>query len=162
MVGWVHLDDPCVSSGSFAFVGFIHARSGGYRVHFGSSGSLGCALGVVGFHCVHSYASKAWSFSIRFVGFIRSGPEFRRIGSILTRMRLQGWLGYLRRAMYVIGFIRVHVAAPWGSSGSFGFIQARPVCRRVHSGSLGSLWRVLGVVGFIQLRWVYCSASRAS
>ena len=57
--------------------------------------------------------------------------------------------------MGVVGVILVrwiYSGAPCGSSGSFGFvgyIRPRPGGRRIHSGSLGSFVRALGVVGFI-------------
>ena len=51
-VGWVHLAAPLWSLGSFGFVGFVRARSGGRRVNLGapmgSLGTFGRALGVVG------------------------------------------------------------------------------------------------------------------
>ena len=53
---------------------------------------------------------------------------------------------------------RVH----WGSLGSvgralgvLGFIPARSGGGRFHSGLLGSFGRTLGVVGFILVRWVH-------
>ena len=57
----------------------------------------------------------------------------------------------------VVRYIRchwVHRGAPWesfGSSGVAGFTGVRPVCRRFHPGSLGSLGCAQGIVGFI---WV--------
>ena len=83
-VGWVNFGAPWEWSGSFAFVGFIHAGSDGRRVHVDSSGSLGCALGVVGFirfHWVHSDVFWAWSGSFGFVGVIRTRPGGRRVHS---------------------------------------------------------------------------------
>ena len=65
----------------------------------------------------------------------------------------------------------MHLVAPWGSLGSFGFIEffrARPGGRRPHAGSLGSFEGALGVVGFIRalpgvvvfirVRWVHSGA----
>ena len=63
--------------------------------------------------------------------------------------------------MGVVGFVRgrkVYLGAPWGTSALFGdagFFEMRPWCRRVLSGSLGSLGYALGVVGFVRGRWVH-------
>ena len=68
----------------------------------------------------------------------------------------------------------VRLPFPWGrwvhlwSLGSFlrlgifGFASMRPVVRAVHPMSLGSLARALGVVGFIQGRWVHSFAPLGS
>ena len=51
----------------------------------------------------------------------------------------------------------VHSAACWGWSGLLrfvGFIRTRPVGPLVYSGSLGSLWRTLLVVGLTRVGWV--------
>ena len=102
-------------------------------------------------------------------GFTQVRPGCCRVHS--------GWLGSGGCALGVVGFMRdrwVHDGASWGSSGSFGcslghsgvpwgwsgslvvvgFTRLRPVGRRVHSGSLGSLGYVLGVVSAIRGRWV--------
>ena len=55
----------------------------------------------------------------------------------------------------------VRSRAPLGSlilSGVVEFTRVRPKCRWVYLGSLGSLTRALGVVGFIRGRWIYWRA----
>ena len=58
------------------------------------------------------------------------------------------------------GYIRVYwvnSGAPFGSSGSFGFVGFVRAGRRVHSGSLSSFWHVLGWSGsfrFVGLIWL--------
>ena len=85
------------------------------------------------------------------VGFIRSRLFGGRVKSV---------------SLGIVEFSRwVHVDASWAWSGSFGFIPARPgvvwcitarpVGRLVHSGSLDSFRRALGVVGLILVRCVY-------
>ena len=100
----------------------------GRWVHLGSSGLFGHALSVV---------------SIIGVRWVRLGAPWMSSGSFGD-------------AMQIVGFIQVLSArsgALWWSSDSFGlvgFILARQVGRRVHSGSLGSR-----VFGFIRVRLVH-------
>ena len=139
-----------VSTCSF---GFVRALHGGRRVHSGSLGSSMRALGVVGFvgfirarqgcrlvnygapwDCrVHSGAPLLSSSSFGFVGFIRSRPGGRPAHLVS--------LGSFKRALVVVGFIRVHwdhSGEPLRSLGLFGvvgFIRAHTNTRWVHSGA---------------------------
>ena len=90
------------SSSFFAFVGFIQARSRGRLVYFDSSGSLGRALGVVGFIPVH------WVL-------MRPGRDRVHLGSLRLFRRALGFVG-------LIGVDWVHYDASWVSSGSLLFV----------------------------------------
>ena len=63
------------------------------------------------------------------------------------------------RALGVIwprsGGYRGHSGSFGRAQGSFGFIRARPVRRRVYSGWLGSSGSALGVVGYIRVSCVH-------
>ena len=89
-------------------------RSGGRRVRPVSLGTLGCALGVVGFICgswFHWETPSGSSGSSGVAEFTGVRPRGRRINS--------GNLGSLGCAMGAVGFIRgrwIHRGAPWGSS----------------------------------------------
>ena len=102
-----------------------------------SWGSLGFALGSLG------------SFEVVWLVHLRS------LGSLWFT------LGVVEYALVVTGFHRrcwVHLVSPWvslGSSGLTGFTRIRPGVLSVYSGSLGSLWIAMGVVGFIRGRWVH-------
>ena len=89
-----------MSTGSAGVVGFIRVRTSARRVHSGWLGSLGCALGVVGFirGCrVHWVAPWGSSGSSAFVAFIGVRPCVRRV---------HPWsLGALGCAVGVVGFI---------------------------------------------------------
>ena len=105
--------------------------------------------------------------SFGFVGFIRAhlGAPWGSLSSFGCVVSVS--LGSFERALGVVGLIIVrcvHLGALWLSSGSFefvGFIPARSVGNRVHSGSLssfgaprvslGSITCTLGVVGFIRV-----------
>ena len=116
-----------LSGGSFGFVGFIRGRHGGRRVHSGSFCYFPCVLGVVGFIGVRWVGSDAPS-AYRLIGARSWVVGF--IGCTLVS------LGSFRRALGIVGFIRVccvYSVPPYGSS-------AR---------SLGSFMRALAVVGFI-------------
>ena len=120
-------------------VGFISVRSAHSCAPWGSLGSFGCALRVVGFIGFHLGEARGWSCSFWCVGFVRAHPGGRRVhfGSLCSFERVLG----------VVRFIRVRCVrsgAPWGSlgsivgalvlSGSFGFvvfIQARRGSNRV-------------------------------
>ena len=141
---------------------FIHARPRGDRFHLGSLGSFPIALGVIGFtlgvvgfirfRWVYSGGSWLSSGSFVFVAFVKARPGCR----LLRLVRFSG-------------------APSPGSCGFVGFILARPGCRllrwvrsfapwgcRVHSGSLSLFRRVLAVVGFIRVHWVYSGAPLGS
>ena len=79
----------------------VRVRPGYRLVHSGSLGSLGCALGVVGF----------------FLGrWIHSSVTWESLGS----------LGVVGCVLGVVGFIRgrwVHIGAPSGLLGSFGVVR---------------------------------------
>ena len=129
-------------------------RPRGRRVRWGSLGSLGWALVVIGFvrgrwvHCAAPFGVVCfvlgnwvrWGESLgsfgdaRFFG-VRPGCRGVRSGS----------MGSLGCALLVAFFFQgrwVHWVAHLGSSGSFGvagFIGVRPGGRRVRSGTLDSL-----------------------
>ena len=124
--------------GSLGVDGFVVVRLGGLRYHSGSLGSLGYALGVVGFvrgRWVHFHWGAPWG----------SCGSFGFIGA---------WsLGKMGYALEVVGFIR---GTPWGITGfigvhharSFvvdGFLVVRPGAHRVHRGHRGG-W--LGSLGY--------------
>ena len=109
-------------------------RLAGRRVHPGSLGELGCALGVVVFirvRLVHWGAPWGWSGSSGVAGFIGVRRPVHPCS--------------LERDMGLVGFIqgrRVHWGASWGSLGSYGvagFINVRTEGRLFHQVSLGSL-----------------------
>ena len=54
----------------------------------------------------------------------------------------------------VVGYIRVRHGDRRDNLGAVAFIRVHPVCRRVHSVSLGSSRWVLEDIGFIMGRWV--------
>ena len=143
---WVHSGVSGVSSGSFGFVGFIHASSGGGRVHLGPSGSLGRAIGVV------------WYIRVRpACRWVHSGVPFGRQVHKCA-------LSLLERALADLAFILdrwVHSGISLGWSGSNGFIvfiPGRPWGRWVHSSLLGSFRCALSMVGFIMVCWVHSVA----
>ena len=115
--------------GSSGIVGLTRVRRWYRWVHPRLFGSLGFALGVVGF------IRGRW---------IHSGSRWVSFGS-------SGVVGITR----VVGFIRgrwVYSGLRWGLLGSFSVVVFTPVNaggRLVHPGSLGSLWFGLGVVGSI-------------
>ena len=83
------------------------------------------------------------------VGFIRG--RWVLVGALSGSRVHWGSLGSLAYVPDVMGIV-------WGSSEIAEFIGARPGVRRVHPGSLSSLWRALGVVGFIRCVWVHAGA----
>ena len=132
---WTYSGAPSRSLGSFAVVGCIRVRLRGHCVHAGLMGSLGCALGLVGYilcHMVHW--GSPWGRRVH--------PE-----SLVAHQGSSSSLeftGLIRVRSGVFGFIHgawVHWSAPWGSWVSFGV--------------LGSLGCRPGVVGFIRDRWAY-------
>ena len=153
---WVHQGAPCVSSGSSGVAAFIGVCPGGRRVHPMSLGSLGSALGVVGFirgrwvYCGALRASSRCDLEVycssAIAGFIVVHPGGRSV-------RWVAWCAYW-------GLL--------GTSGVTGFMGVRPWGRLVHQGLLGSLGCVLKVVvfiwcapwvnGFIRVRYVYWGA----
>ena len=99
-----------------------------------SLGSLGCALGVVGFTTV--------------AGFLKCTLRMARVISGCSAHWGEPW--GLSGSFGVIG-------APWGSSatsGVVGFIKVCPGGRRIRPWSLSSLECTLGFIGFIKGRWV--------
>ena len=136
-------------SGSFGFVGFIRSRPVGFLracprgrlvisvrwvhpsavwgclVHsgapWGSSGSTAFVWFIRVGRRIHSGVPRWSSGSFRLVGLVRALPGCRRV--------LSCSLGSLRRALGVVGFIRVgwvHSGAQWGTSDSVvRFIRAR-------------------------------------
>ena len=101
-------------------------------------GSLTCALGVVGFirhSVVRSCVPRGSLSSSWVVGFTRAP-----------------WV--LLGSSAVVGFPDVHLGVCWVHSRVF------PGGRWVHQGSLGSLARTLGFVGFIRGRWVHSGCRR--
>ena len=120
---WVHSSSPLGSLGS----------SGGRGIHPRSLGSIGIALGVVGF------------------SLVRPGCSWVHPGSLCS-------LGF---ALGIVGVHLGSHCVSLGSSGVFGFTRVRRRGRWVHSGSLrgsfcscGVVGLDLGVVGFIRDRWV--------
>ena len=109
-------------------------RSGGRYVYPGSMGNLACAQSVIMFiRCRCVHSHLPW----------------RSLGS------LAGALG-------VVGFIQVHLTAPWvwlSSSRVIRFARTHPGYRSVQPESLGSFVRAQGVVGFTGAppagRWVH-------
>ena len=99
-------------------------------------------------------------------------------------------MGSYRRALWVVGFILIrrvhfgsfgrplgvvgfryacfwaHSRAAWGSSGSFGSLGSFGQVQGYVAGTpwvlLGSFRRVLGVIGFIRVRWVHTGAPLGS
>ena len=159
------------SLGSLGFAFGVHAFIQGCWVLSGSClGSL-CSSGVVGFtrvRLVHSGAPR-WSlgsvgFALGVVGFIRvSLGSLRFALRIVGFTRIRSWghwvdsrsLGSLGFTLWVVGFIRgrwVHSGAPCGSLGSSGdvsFTQIHPSGRWLHPVLFGSLGVALEVAGFI-------------
>ena len=68
---------PWGSSGSFGVAGFIGVRHRGLRVLSGSLGSLGCALGVMGFDQVRGVHRGAPLGSLGSLGYIAVRPGCR-------------------------------------------------------------------------------------
>ena len=138
-------------------VGLIHVPS------WGTLGSFGRGLGVVVFILVRWVLSGAhWCRRVHvcIVVLIWAHPG-GRWGHSVSFMCTMG----------VIQVCWVHSVPLCGSSGSFRFvrfIRALPWCGPLHSGSLGSFWRALGVDGFIlarpgvcrfiPVRWVHLDA----
>ena len=141
-----------------------------------SLGSLGCALGIVGFvRCRAAHWCTPWSSgsfavsgfigkrpggSFGVAGFIGVRPGGRRVrfgvaafivlrpGCRKVRSRSLGSLGCALVFVGLVGGSRVHWGSPWGSSGSFGVARVHPGGHRDRSGSLGCLVCALGIVGF--------------
>ena len=142
-------------------VGFTSVRAGGRWVHPGSLGSVGFALGVVGFIRGRwipsgspwgSFGSLGgrWVQVVGFTWLLSVGRcvhpwSFRSLGFSL------GVVGYIRGRWIYSGSL----CGPLSSSGVVGFTRFRPRCHWVHPGSLDSLGFALGVVGFILGRWVH-------
>ena len=163
--GRVHSDSlGSFDRARFGLSGSILTRPRRGRVHSGSFGYFERALGVVLFIQVRhvgrrvysgapwgtlgSFGSSWWSSgSFGLVPFIRARQAIHRVHS-----------GSFMRVLAMIWIRRVHSGASFVSFGSaleiVGYIQARPVCRRVHSSSFGSFVRALSVVGYIQFRLV--------
>ena len=100
-IRWVYSSVLWGTSYSFGFVGFIRAYAGGGWVHLGSLGSFRRALD---------------SFL-----FIRAPPRF---GSI-SFARALGVVVFILCSLGSFKPVRVrqvHLGAPFGSSGSFGFV----------------------------------------
>ena len=144
LVRGVRWGAPLGSSGSSGVARLIGVRPVCCRVYLKSLGSVGCALGVVGFipsRWVDMGAQWRSSVSSRVVGFIWARPGCRRVHPVAFGC-----------ALVIVGFIRgrwVPWSAPWGSSGSSGvagFTGVRPWVRLVYPGLLHSLGCTLGVV----------------
>ena len=178
---WVHSGTLWGSLGSSRIDEFIRVRpwghwgrwfhsgtSWGHWVHPGSMDSLGFSLELVGFILSRWVDSGSPLGSSGVVGFTR----LRHWGRWVHPETLGFALGY-------VWFIRdrwVHSGSPWGSlssSGLLGFTRVRRWvlprsfgllgCAQVVVGftgvrpwgSSGSLWCAMGVVGFIQCRWIH-------
>ena len=157
---WVHSGARTGSLGSLGtslwIVGFIVARSGGRWFHSCSLGTLGHSLGAArlirGRPGVAAFIWAGRWFHLGFLFFFGCALGVVRVfGHVLLGPRFHSSsLGSFGRGPPVIGF---HSGASWGSLGSFGralevdgFILARPVGRRVYSGSLwgrGVFWFIL-------------------
>ena len=150
LVCWVHscahcgspvdLGSLCSLERALEVVGLIRSRPGGRRVHSCSLGSFGRARRVLGFiqvRWVHSCAFQWWSGSFWFIAFTRA----------------RHWVHSCVPSRSLVLFERE--LRPKSSYGFVGYIQARS---GAYSGSLGSFWRVLEVVGLILIRWVYLGA----
>ena len=85
------------------------------------------------------------------------GVHSGSLGSFLRGLEVVGliWVRWVhsgapfisfRPALEVVGFIRFHSRAPWGS---LGFIHARSGGHRVQFGCFGSHGRALDVVGYV-------------
>ena len=169
---WVNWGAPWESSGTLGVAGFIELRSDCRRVRSGSLGSLGCALRFLlrwGLLC-------SLGCALGVVEFVRG--RWVHWGATWARRVRSGSLCSLGYALGVIGFVRcrwihcgapfdvvwfvqghwIHWSTPWESFGVARFIGARPVGRRVCSGSLSTLVSALGVVGFIRGNWVHWGA----
>ena len=135
---WVHSRAPRGLLDSCGVVGFTRVRPWGRLVQLWLLGSLARALGVVGFSSVYSRA-PLWSLSFSgVVGFThaRPGSRFFHSGMPLLLLSSSGGRWVQSRAL-------------WGllvSSGEGGFTRACPVGCWAHSGSLGSLACILGVI----------------
>ena len=166
-VFWVHCGAPCRSTGSLWVDVFTRVRSGLHRVHSGSLGSLGCALGTVWFNRVLLGSLRCALAVVGVVGFTQKRPGGRRVhlGCLVSCVRALGVLGFIRGRW-------VHAGSPWGSSGVIGFTweverfigglwfrAGAPWGRLVHSGSLCSRGCVLCVIEFIRGYGVHADAT---
>ena len=130
--------------------------------------SFGCALGVNWFSqgrwvrwgvpCESLGSYGVVRFALGVIWFILDiWVHSRSLGSLGCNL----WGVRFRWVHRGVVGVWVHWGAPWVSSGSLGFVRfiaVRPAGRRIHAGSLGSLWRTLGVVVYIRVGWVHWGA----
>ena len=89
----VHSAAPCMSLGSFGFIGSIQMRSGRGVGSLGMFGRAQLFVGFIRVDLIHSYASSLFSVSFGFVGFERT---LGVVGLIRVCSVLSGALGVVR------------------------------------------------------------------